>query len=64
MIQGRRLLTNAHCVEHHTQVSVGIPPCDSAFMHAVSALDDDHDHHHHDVAVFGLCNFFSLYRLR
>jgi V8-like Glu-specific endopeptidase len=49
MIQGRRLLTNAHCVEHHTQVSVGIPPMRFNSMHAVS--DDD-------VALRDLSNFF------
>lgn len=43
MIQGRRLLTNAHCVEHHTQVKVKRRGDDTKFVATVLAIGPECD---------------------
>ncbi|KAG0592789.1 hypothetical protein KC19_1G280900 [Ceratodon purpureus] len=43
MIQGRRLLTNAHCVEHHTQVKVKRRGDDTKFVANVLAIGPECD---------------------
>ncbi|KAJ7298714.1 hypothetical protein O6H91_Y475800 [Diphasiastrum complanatum] len=43
MISGRRLLTNAHCVEHHTQVKVKRRGDDTKFVAKVLAIGPECD---------------------
>ncbi|KAG6549580.1 hypothetical protein Mapa_008962 [Marchantia paleacea] len=43
MISGRRLLTNAHCVEHHTQVKVKRRGIDTKFVATVLAVGRECD---------------------
>lgn len=43
MISGRRLLTNAHCVEHHTQVKVKRTGDDTRYIANVLAIGEECD---------------------